>query len=119
MESKKILVIDDDPFIREALQKSLNREGYITETAPNIHSAVDKVAQNWYDLILCDVMIPELGGFELIEQIKSDPTRRQIPIIMVTGMDKDILQMTRHEADAVVTKPFETQQLLAEIRKFI
>ncbi len=119
MTTQRILVIDDEAFIRDHVQNTLTKAGYQVETAPNIRTAVDKVAQNDYNLILCDVMIPALGGFELIDQIKSDPAKKHIPIIMVTGVDREILQSTRHEADAVITKPFTTSQLLAKVREFL
>ncbi|MBC8110091.1 MAG: response regulator, partial [Verrucomicrobia bacterium] len=114
-----ILIVDDEAFIREKVQKILEKEGYHAESASDIRTAIDKVAQNDYDLILCDVMIPAIGGLELIEQIKSDPTKKHIPIIMVTGMERDILQMTRHEADDVLTKPFKSEDLLAKVKRFL
>ena len=119
MTTQRILVIDDEAFIRDHVQNTLTKAGYQVETAPNIRTAVDKVAQNDYNLILCDVMIPALGGFELIDQIKSDPAKKHIPVIMVTGVDREILQSTHHEADAVITKPFTTSQLLAKVREFL
>jgi CheY-like chemotaxis protein len=119
MKTPTILIIDDEAFIREKVQKILEKEGYFAESASDIRTAIDKLAAKDYDLILCDVMIPAIGGFELIEQIKSDPTKKHIPIIMVTGMERDILQMTRHEADDVLTKPFKSEDLLTKVKQFL
>ncbi len=116
---KKILVIDDETVIRDSIKKILEREGYTVETVANIRDAVDKVAFTDYDLITCDVMIPALGGFELIDQIKADPTKKNIPILMITGVDKDILDMTRHEADEVITKPFESKELIEKVKRLL
>ena len=116
---KKILVIDDERVIRDSIQKILERENYTVETVANIRDAVDKVAFSDYDLITCDVMIPALGGFELIDQIKADPNKKNIPILMITGVDKDILAMTRHEADEVITKPFESKELIEKVNKLL
>jgi CheY-like chemotaxis protein len=119
MHSSKILVIDDDPFIRESVQKTLTKEGFEVETVASIRSAVDTVAKQHFQLILCDVMIPSVGGFELIEQIKADPSRKNIPILLVTGMDKEILHMTHHEADGVLTKPFNSEELVRKVKEML
>ena len=116
---KRILVIDDEQVIRESLQNAFHKEGYDTESVSTIRQAVDKVAAHDYDLITCDVMIPALGGLELVEQIKADPDKRHIPILIITGMDKEILEMTRHEGDAVMTKPFETKQVLEKVKQLL
>jgi CheY-like chemotaxis protein len=111
-----ILVIDDEKVIRDSVTKTLNDAGYESTSAGTLLEAVEKIHANKYDLIICDVMIPHIGGLELVDRIKSDPRYAGTPIILMTGMDRDILGATIISADAVITKPFETKQLLAQVK---
>ena len=117
MKSTKILIIDDEEVIRDSVSKTLSGAGYNTITASDLHEATQKISKDKPDLIICDVMLPHLGGFEFVDRLKSDPEKGAIPIIMMTGMDRDILQMTVSNADAIITKPFSSQQILDEVKK--
>src|SRR5262245_56415562 len=110
-----ILVIDDEKVIRDSVSKTLADAGYTVESAGTLLDAVEKIQLNRYDLIICDVMIPHIGGLELVDKIKSDPRFSSTPIIIMTGMDRDILGATVVSADAVITKPFESKELLAQV----
>jgi CheY-like chemotaxis protein len=111
-----ILVIDDEKVIRDSVSKTLQTAGYTVESAGTLLDAVEKIQSNRYDLIICDVMIPHIGGLELVDKIKSDPRYSSTPIIIMTGMDRDILGATVVTADAVITKPFESTELLAQVK---
>jgi CheY-like chemotaxis protein len=111
-----ILVIDDEKVIRESVSRALTDAGYEATTAGTLLDAVDKIQSNKYDLIICDVMIPHIGGLELVDRIKADPRYAGTPIILMTGMDRDILGATVVSADAVITKPFESRQLLEQVK---
>lgn len=119
MKSKKILVIDDDQTLCEMVSKALINAGHEVVTADNMRDAIEKIDKENLKLIISDVMLPHLGGFELVDQIKSDPSLSKIPVLIMTGMDRDILQMTNSSADAIITKPFSTQQLIDEVEKHL
>ena len=119
MKSTKILIIDDEEVIRESVSKTLTGAGYKTITASDLHEATQSIQKDKPDLIICDVMLPHLGGFEFVDRLKGDPEKGAIPIIMMTGMDRDILQMTVSNADAIITKPFSSQQILDEVKKHL
>jgi len=111
-----ILIIDDEKVIRDSVSKTLKDAGYETNTAGTLLEAVEKIQNNKYDLIICDVMIPHIGGLELVDKIKSDSRYSSTPIIIMTGMDRDILSATVVSAEAVITKPFESRELLNQVK---
>lgn len=111
-----ILIIDDEKVIRESVSKTLTNAGYETSTAGTLLEAVETVQAKKFDLIICDVMIPHIGGLELVDKLKSDPRYATTPIILMTGMDRDILNATNISADAVITKPFDSKQLLDVVK---
>lgn len=120
MIQKKILVIDDEQDIRDNINRILTGAGYFVQTADNLRNAVKVlVDQPKFDLITCDIMIPAAGGFELIDQIKADKKYAHIPILMITGMDVEILGATTHSADAVLMKPFTAAELLNKVKTFV
>jgi CheY-like chemotaxis protein len=120
MIQKKILVIDDELDIRENIKRILTGAGYFVQTADNLRNAIKiLVEQPSFDLITCDIMIPAAGGFELIDEIKSDKKYEHIPILMITGMDIDVLQATTHSADAVLMKPFSATELMNKVKTFM
>ena len=111
-----ILIIDDEKAIRDSVAKTLTNAGYETSTAGTLLEAVEIIQSKTFNLIICDVMIPHIGGLELVDKLKSDPIYAGIPIILMTGMDRDILDATRVSADAVITKPFDSTQLLEQVK---
>ena len=120
MIQKKVLVIDDEVDIRENIKRILTGAGYFVQTAENLRNAIKiLVEQPGFDLITCDIMIPAAGGFELIDEIKSDKKYAHIPILMITGMDVEILHATTHSADAVLMKPFTANDLLNKVKTFM
>ena len=120
MIQKKILVIDDERDIRDNIQRILTAAGYFVQTADTLRNAIKiLVEQPGFDLITCDVMVPAAGGFELIEEIKSDKKYAHIPVLMITGMDIDVLQATQHAADAVLTKPFTAAELQNKVKSLL
>lgn len=120
MNQKKILVIDDEQDIRDNISRILKQLGYTVQTADTIRNAIKILVETPdFDLITCDVMIPAAGGFDLVEQIKSDPLYTNIPILMITGMDSEILQNTRHAANDVLPKPFTTKDLTGKVQTLL
>jgi DNA-binding response OmpR family regulator len=112
--SKSILVVDDNFDITEITRTILASRGYDVRVA---HSGRDALAQIQADppaLVILDVMMPDMSGLEVVEQIKDHPTTATIPVIMCTAkaQDSDFLEGYRCGADYYITKPFTAQQLL-------
>lgn len=114
-EPKKILVVDDEKKIARFLQIDLNHNGYSTDIETNGRRALDKIVQGNYDLIVLDVMLPDMNGIEICERVRE---LSDIPIIMLTAKDdiEDRVKGLDIGADDYVTKPFAMEELLARIR---
>lgn len=114
----KVLVVDDDEKIVKVLVTYLTKEGYMTETAMDGKSAVEKARQWQPDIVLLDVMLPELDGLGVCKEIRRDS---DVPIIMLTARDAETDRVIGLEigADDYVTKPFSPRELIARIRAIL
>jgi len=114
----KVLVVDDDEKIVKVLVTYLVKEGYMTETAMDGRSAVEKARQWQPDIVLLDVMLPELDGLGVCKEIRRDS---DVPIIMLTARDAETDRIIGLEigADDYVTKPFSPRELIARIRAIL
>ena len=108
----KILVIDDEVEILDAIEKILLKEGFKVEKASSLSEGKSKINASDFDLVISDIMLPHWGGFDLVDAIKENPSKPKTPVIIITGMDADILQSTHTFADACLPKPFTRHQLL-------
>ncbi|MDD8048939.1 MAG: response regulator transcription factor [Thomasclavelia sp.] len=111
----KVLIVDDEVDIRELLKFYLEKEGYDVLEAGNGNDALDIVESSYIDLAIIDVMMPEMDGFELVENIKE---YRDLPCIMLTakGENKDKLRGFSTGVDDYVTKPFDPAELMARVK---
>ena len=109
-----VLAVDDDDVIRGLLQVNLEMEGHDVMTAVDGRDALEKVAQRRPDLILLDVMMPNVSGWEVVEQLKADAGTRDIPIIFLSAraMETDIRKGMELGVDRYVTKPFDPIDLM-------
>jgi CheY-like chemotaxis protein len=114
----KVLIIDDDITIRRTLKLLLKPEGYIVSTASNGEEGLDKAKQILPDLILLDVMMLDMSGFDVCQLLREDAILIDVPIILITGLDdrQARLKGAKVGADDFITKPFDPIQLLARIR---
>lgn len=112
---RKILVVDDERTIRDFLQRTLEGAGYDVITAANGQEALDKISQFDVSLVLLDIMMPGLDGFEVLERM---PKHLNIPIIMLSGIREETTKIDSLTlgADDYITKPFSTGELLARIQ---
>lgn len=116
MSQKTILVIDDEDNISNAIAKALKKEGFGVITASNYKTAINIIDNSILDLIISDVMMPYTGGFDIVEYVKENPKLKHLPVILVTGMDKDILYSSSIQANAILQKPFDISQLMALVK---
>ena len=116
--SNKILIVEDDPNILEALKYNLGKEGYDTLMAVDGVQAVDMARANKPDLIILDIMLPEMSGFEVCRILRKEMA---VPIIMLTARDDEIDKVIGLDlgADDYMTKPFSIRELMARIRALI
>ena len=88
-ETKKILIIEDDRYISKMYQLKLSLEGYEVQVGENGRQGVDKVKEFMPDIILCDILMPELDGFEVIKIVKSDEATKSIPILIMSNLGQE------------------------------
>ena len=110
----RVLVVDDDPVIRELLVVNLEIEGHETVTAQDGAEALEAVAARPPDLLLLDVMMPTLSGWQVAERLKSDPATAAIPIVLLTAraMEADVRKGSSLGVERYVTKPFDPMDLM-------
>ena len=117
LDSKNILVVEDDLDIRELISFNLANEGHQVFEANDGEVGIDKARNNNPDLILLDLMLPGIQGLDVCRIIKSDQETKEIPIIMVTalGQEEDIVKGLETGADDYITKPFSIKVLIARV----
>jgi CheY-like chemotaxis protein len=117
-ETSTILVVDDEPFNRDILVQQLDALGYRTAEARNGREALDSVAQSPPDLILLDVMMPIMDGFEACRSLKAGEDTRHIPVVIMTALHalEDRIQGIEAGASDFLTKPVDDRELQARIR---
>jgi putative two-component system response regulator len=117
----KILVVDDDAANRELLQESLVAEGLEVVTAPDGRSSLEEFARVKPDLVLLDVNMPFLDGFEVCRRLKSNPETRLTPVVLVTGLTgrEDRVRGIKSGADGFLSKPVDQSELLAHVRSLL
>jgi DNA-binding response OmpR family regulator len=119
--SRRILIVDDEPNIVISLEFLMRREGYEVEIASDGEAAMKSLAESAPDLVLLDVMLPRMNGFEVCQQIRANPAWRAIKILVLTarGRDSEIARGLTLGADLYVTKPFSTRDLVAQVRRLL
>jgi diguanylate cyclase (GGDEF)-like protein len=113
-----ILVVDDDPFIARLLEIELRAAGYDVRVANDGHQALEMARADCPELVLADVMMPNMDGFEMTRQLRQDSRTASVSVIMLTarGLSADKLEGFAVGADDYIVKPFDTPELLARIR---
>lgn len=116
---KRILIVDDEPHIVRTLEDLLAAEGYIVYKALDGKKALEQADAMQPDLILLDVMMPKMDGFEVLKRLKKNKNTMDIPVIMLTvkSTSADIEEGISLYAEKYLTKPFDSDVLLKEIEK--
>ncbi|MFB3891438.1 MAG: two-component system response regulator [Phycisphaerae bacterium] len=120
-DQTRILVVDDNAQNLELLVAYLDTLGCKVVTAADGVEALNQVRQGPFDLILLDIMMPRMSGFEVCRKLKSDPSTRDIPIIMVTAMNElgDIERGVESGTDDFITKPVNRLELLTRVKSLL
>jgi two-component system phosphate regulon response regulator PhoB len=120
-DTRHILVVDDERDLVELLQYNLQKAGYRVSTAKNGRAALDAAFKDHPDLVVLDVMLPELTGTEVASRLRTNPSTAEVPILMLTAKGEEVDQIVGLTvgADDYVTKPFSLNVLLARIEALL
>lgn len=118
---KKILIVDDEPNIVIPLQFLMEQNGYRALVAQSGEEALEMISKERPDLVLLDIMLPGVDGFEVCEIIRLNPQWRNTRVIFLTakGRDVDIAKGMVLGADEYITKPFSNQQIIGSVKKLL
>jgi len=116
--AKKIFIIEDELDFLSTLRERLEFEGFVVATAVDGEEALKKIPEEKPDLILLDIMLPEMNGYQVCRELKSNPETEAIPVVVVTAKSQESDRFWAKEtgADDYVTKPFEMEELLQKIQ---
>jgi excisionase family DNA binding protein len=116
-----ILIVDDDPGLREYLRANLEIDGYLVREAENAEDGLAALDEEPPDLILLDVMMPGMSGWEMLQRVQEKHGVGAIPVIMFSGKvdESDVTSAAERGADAFIGKPFDPEQLLASTKQVL
>ena len=119
--AKKILVVDDEKALVETIRIRLEANGYEVDAGYDGMEAIEKARKNNPDLIILDLMLPKLNGYQVCRMLKFDEDYKNIPIIILTGRDGEVDREMGGKvgAEAYITKPFDAPVLLAKIKELL
>jgi two-component system response regulator VicR len=118
----KIMVVDDEPDLVDVVKLILESDGYTVVTASSGQEALDKIPAEMPDLVLLDIIMPKMDGWEVFSRIKGNPKTQNIPVIMLTAKDQRIdklIGLHVVKVDDYITKPFGRAELLERIKKIL
>ena len=121
MSKKKILIVEDEESLLKLESILLTSRGYEVKGVADGRAALEALATMKPDLVLLDIMLPEMDGFEVCRQIKGDETTRHIPVIMLTAKKsrEDMVKGEEVGADWYITKPFKSAMVIETIQRFL
>jgi len=114
VQTAKVLVVDDEPEITDIVETFLTESGYTVAVENSPLNAIEKARQFAPDLILLDIMMPEVDGYSVCQEMKKDPTLAHVPVIFLTGKDRndDMGRSFKAGGDMFIKKPFSCERLL-------
>jgi len=117
----RVLIVDDEPNILLSLEFLMQQAGLEVDTADTGESALTKIAANPPDLLLLDISLPGISGFDLLERVREQPATRTLPVVMLTAHGREVEKEKGMAlgADDYITKPFSTQELVARIEALL
>jgi len=116
--NKKILIVEDEKDIRDLLEHYLKKEGYDAHSVKDGKAGLEKATKEKFDLIILDLMLPEMDGLEICRRLRSEPATAALPIIMLTAKTEEADRIVGLEmgADDYISKPFSPREVLARIK---
>jgi DNA-binding response OmpR family regulator len=119
--AKRVLIADDEPNIVTSLEFLMEEAGLEVQIARNGQEALELAASFAPDLVLLDVMMPVLNGYEVCQRLKTDPRTRHVRVLMLSakGRDVEIAKGLELGADGYITKPFSTRELVAKVQELL
>lgn len=121
-QTKRILLVEDDRFLRKAAEATLRRHGFTVSTAVNGEEALQRLQAETPDLVLLDLIMPKMQGFEVLRRMKQNPATKQIPVVGLSnlGQESDVQQALQGGAIAYLIKAnLSLQDLVTHVQKFI
>lgn len=117
----QLLLVDDEPGLRQAVQAYLEDEGFTVQTASNAREGWDLLQRSSPDLVITDIMMPQVDGYQFLQQMRDDPRFETLPVIFLTarGMTTDRIQGYSAGVDAYLSKPFDPDELVAVITNLL
>jgi len=118
--AQKILLVEDEKILADLLEKKLKEKGYKVSVAPNGQAGLSKMKKEDFDLVLLDILMPKMGGFEVLEEIQGDPRLKKIPVIIISnsGQPVEISRALELGAkDYLVKTQFDPQEVIEKIKK--
>lgn len=119
--SAQLLLVDDEPGVREAVQDYLSDSGFKVQVASNAPDAWEMLQKQTPDLVISDVMMPQVNGYQFLQQLREDPRFKNLPVVFLTarGMKADRIQGYQAGCDAYLPKPFDPDELIAIVENLI
>jgi len=117
----QLLLVDDEPGLREAVQAYLEDSGFAVEVASNAHDGLELAHQKLPDLVITDIMMPQVDGYQFLKQLREDPQFKTLPVVFLTarGMTADRIQGYNAGVDAYISKPFDPDELVAVVTNLL
>lgn len=118
---KKVLIVDDESSMVSVLQRHVSNAGYDVEVASNGHEALEKIQKTVPDLVLLDLMMPGMNGFETCRRIRAGETTKKLPVIIVTALrsDTDSADAAACGANEFIVKPIDGEHLRKRLRQHL
>ncbi|MBC7249984.1 MAG: response regulator [Anaerolineae bacterium] len=117
----RILIVDDEPHMVRLASYILERAGYEVSQANSGREALVCLEAEGADLVLCDIMMPGMDGFELVRVLRADPRWQDLPVVMLTslGQERDLTKAEELGADGYLTKPCSSRQIVREVQRHL
>lgn len=117
----RILLVDDEPGLREAIQAYLEDSGFTVDVASNANQGWEILQQNLPDLVISDIMMPGVDGYQFLKQLRDDPRFETLPVVFLTakGMTSDRIQGYQAGCDAYMSKPFDPEELVVIVKNLL
>ena len=119
--SAQLLLVDDEPGVRESVKEYLQDSGFDVQVASNATDAWQMLQQKTPDLVISDIMMPKVDGYQFLKQLREDPRFKTLPVIFLTarGMTSDRIQGYQAGVDAYLSKPFDPDELVAIVENLL